>query len=670
VTAAERAFWLRVQQRAARLEPDVGNAILKALDLLRTNFSISEVARAIEKAGHGAIPPEIFPQTLLDRAFIPVSESVADALRKGTAWGATELPGHGRIDGKVAVGFNVLDQNVRDALETLDDKAIGTLEDAIHDTVKAIIKEGLETGRSPIQTATLLRDTIGLAPNQVDAVQNYRNALEANSAHALDYELRDHRSDSVVEKAIAAGEGLSAEKIDKLVEAYQRGMLRFNAESNARTLTLDTMKAGQRLAVDQAIKQGIYKADNTWKRWRGTLDDREREEHLAMEGQTVPYDETFSNGEDQPGDSTFNCRCVAVYFQSAASHGEEDSVVSDAESADTTGFDASAVTTVENAAVNAASTAEEAFAAKGSENDRLEKLGLPANSPERRKARRDERARLKREGATQPGTTIAPNVMPQQPRYIPSETAAGATYLKYASSAEAWSRIGPDVQELFARSNVGFQFKEYENNLGTFFPSPNPRFGEFERPFSSYVTISTSKLSAQDRTDVVLHEMGHAVDWSFNRASGSTYGGMMTSSFSSDGKAFMEAVSADFKAGAEAQWPSNASTGKYGSEWLSYTKTAAYTDAQAQVLGREYAEMIQRLYSSNQRETALSLDTFYTTTFHGSAEIFADAFAALNGAKIRQRYAPEVFQRAFPNLTKFLRDLLARLPEVNTGLTK
>lgn len=47
------------------------------------------------------------------------------------------------------------------------------------------------------------------------------------------------------------------------------------------------------------------------KTWSGVLDDRERDEHVAMEGETVGIDEEFSNGLQYPSEP--NCRCVLLY---------------------------------------------------------------------------------------------------------------------------------------------------------------------------------------------------------------------------------------------------------------------------------------------------------------------------------------------------------------------
>jgi phage portal protein BeeE len=56
-----------------------------------------------------------------------------------------------------------------------------------------------------------------------------------------------------------------------------------------------------------------------YKEWVSTMDDRTRETHAAMNGETVPMDEAYSNGLMQPGDpggdpsQVIQCRCNEVY---------------------------------------------------------------------------------------------------------------------------------------------------------------------------------------------------------------------------------------------------------------------------------------------------------------------------------------------------------------------
>jgi uncharacterized protein with gpF-like domain len=50
---------------------------------------------------------------------------------------------------------------------------------------------------------------------------------------------------------------------------------------------------------------------SVFKTWSTALDDVVRDEHADMEGETVPLDESFSNGLMYPSEP--NCRCVLDY---------------------------------------------------------------------------------------------------------------------------------------------------------------------------------------------------------------------------------------------------------------------------------------------------------------------------------------------------------------------
>ena len=49
------------------------------------------------------------------------------------------------------------------------------------------------------------------------------------------------------------------------------------------------------------------------KTWSGILDDRERDEHVDLEGETVKIDDTFSNDLDYPSEP--NCRCTVLFSE-------------------------------------------------------------------------------------------------------------------------------------------------------------------------------------------------------------------------------------------------------------------------------------------------------------------------------------------------------------------
>jgi hypothetical protein len=311
------AFWQRANRRAMELSPDLAYAILRAFQILRDTLAPTELARIIRAGDIDVVFRDALSNPVLDRAFAPFGERLRSATEKQFKYFTRDLPKAGKVDGVVGVSFDVLNPKVIDAIRALDTKVIQNLQDDVRETVRAYVENGLRDGASPIEIARGLRNVIGLSPTQQEAVRNFRRMLEAGDRTALKRTLRDKRFDKTLERALGAdGEGLTAPRVEAMTNAYRRKMLAFNAETNARTASLDAMKLGQRLSWQDAADNGIVDGDRLMKRWVGVMDDRERPEHVEMEGEEVAFDELFSNGEMVPGDSTYNCRCVAIYFQS------------------------------------------------------------------------------------------------------------------------------------------------------------------------------------------------------------------------------------------------------------------------------------------------------------------------------------------------------------------
>lgn len=80
------------------------------------------------------------------------------------------------------------------------------------------------------------------------------------------------------------------------------------AELIART---ELTKAFNGAPTESLVMAGEASGRKFTKTWSGVLDDRERDEHVAMEGETVAIDDTFSNGLMYPSEP--NCRCVLLY---------------------------------------------------------------------------------------------------------------------------------------------------------------------------------------------------------------------------------------------------------------------------------------------------------------------------------------------------------------------
>jgi hypothetical protein len=277
----DRALWLRFQRRASSLSPEMSRALLDAWDIIREGLTPEEIDRLL--AGD---------TSLLDRAFALARSRLTQTVERGFNQAIPILPKAGKIDGVVAMQFDHLNPQVIEAIRELRSRVLNTLSDDVRETVRAYVENGLRDGKNPNAIAKDLRPIIGMSPTQ--------------AANAIKYG----------EKLAAAGK--TEAQVERAVATYQRKAIATNAATNARTATVDSLKLGQHLTWQDAADKGIVDLALLDKTWVTVGDDRVRDEHRAMQGETVAFENTFSNGEEIPGESTFNCRCVLSYRQRKA----------------------------------------------------------------------------------------------------------------------------------------------------------------------------------------------------------------------------------------------------------------------------------------------------------------------------------------------------------------
>lgn len=89
------------------------------------------------------------------------------------------------------------------------------------------------------------------------------------------------------------------------------------AVRNARTMTTSAENGGRQAVYEEAEAMGI----ELEKTWVATLDDRTRDSHVELDGQTIPVDQKFKNADGElmfPADpdgtpeNVYNCRCTMI----------------------------------------------------------------------------------------------------------------------------------------------------------------------------------------------------------------------------------------------------------------------------------------------------------------------------------------------------------------------
>jgi hypothetical protein len=145
--------------------------------------------------------------------------------------------------------------------------------------------------------------SVGLSGASMKAVHNYRDSL-----------LRQNTTNDVK---------MGDAEIERMVEAYRRKMYRNRGEVIGYATAVRAFAESQQLAMDTAIEQGEVDPQNVTRVWNRVADDRVRDAHNVMHGQTAGIDESFIDGSGNelmyPGDpkapigTTINCRCWLTF---------------------------------------------------------------------------------------------------------------------------------------------------------------------------------------------------------------------------------------------------------------------------------------------------------------------------------------------------------------------
>lgn len=208
------------------------------------------------------------------------------------------------------------------------------------DGISVTVSSGLQAGRSPRQIALDLAGrvskqtgrrtggTVGLPGNFSQYVADARTQLRSGDPEQLRKYLtrtrRDKRFDATVMRALKAGTPVNSVDADRIVGRYADRLLQTHAQMIARTEALESFSAGRDRVYEQLVERGLPR-EAIVKDWETRRDEKVRNSHAGMQGQTRALGEPFSTNSGAllryPGDralgagwdETANCRCQARY---------------------------------------------------------------------------------------------------------------------------------------------------------------------------------------------------------------------------------------------------------------------------------------------------------------------------------------------------------------------
>lgn len=155
--------------------------------------------------------------------------------------------------------------------------------------VRQLIIRAVDQGRPMQETARLLRDVVGvLARDAVGIEGAFRSTLE-----------------SLIESGVSYDRAL--ERADSLAWNMREVALDRRCETIARTEIMGAENAGRAAGWADAASNGLI-PDGVTKEWIVAFPC---DECALLEGEQVPWDESFSTGDDMPP-AHVNCKCSAV----------------------------------------------------------------------------------------------------------------------------------------------------------------------------------------------------------------------------------------------------------------------------------------------------------------------------------------------------------------------
>jgi hypothetical protein len=312
-----------------RLEGDVLRGFRDAVARIKSRARLQALADAIES---NDLELAFRLAGIRDGGWTQLTEQIRQAYIAGGELAADDAPA------RLGFAFDINNPRASEWLVAVSSELVTRINEEQRQAVRLALREGFDLGQGPRQTALdivgrINRRTgrreggiVGLTDQMVEAVFNARRQLLSGDPGELraylNRERRDKRFDSIVIRAIEAGEPVSAGDVQRMTARYADRLLELRGQNIARTESLGALNEAMDESLRQAVDQGLIQPENIRRTWVSAGDGRVRDAHSAMNGQEVGLGEAFvdpNTGQRlmHPGDRSLgasaaniiNCRC-------------------------------------------------------------------------------------------------------------------------------------------------------------------------------------------------------------------------------------------------------------------------------------------------------------------------------------------------------------------------
>ncbi|AID29247.1 hypothetical protein [Mesorhizobium jarvisii] len=327
----------RFEILVGQFEPAVRAAFIEAIDDITSNIVLRRIVERLER---GDINGAISAMNLDPAAFRPLDEAIRVAFNGGGVATVDAMPtlrdpsGH-----RIVVRWDARNLAAEQWLQTHSSQLITGIVQDQQTAIRAALETGLARGDNPTKTATAVvgkvsavtgkreGGLIGLTTAQSEYIARARQELlsgEPDQLKAyLNRQRRDKRFDRTITAAIRDGKPIPTALVDRITGRYADNLLKLRADTIGLHETFAALGASKDIAFRQQMEKGTLQAQHITKGWKHTPQEHGRMQHIAMQGQVVPFDQSFTapdgtaipypHAPGVPIRHTLGCKCFAEY---------------------------------------------------------------------------------------------------------------------------------------------------------------------------------------------------------------------------------------------------------------------------------------------------------------------------------------------------------------------
>jgi SPP1 gp7 family putative phage head morphogenesis protein len=294
--ATDKISLRQLESLLRNLDPEVLNRLLNAITISNQSKVQDSLLNSIEIGGNEAIRQikQIAPKLMLP-AFLPTKVKIenrpAMANMEFTQLPAWAQPKPPKVEFKMS--FNKTNPNSLAFAQRRAGELITSIDTLTRESIRKIIIDAFNEQIDYRATARRIKNVVGLHPKWADAVTKFEKDEFAR----------------LLKKGMK--EEVARAKAMERANRYSDSLKSKRATMIARTEIQIAQNEGRYEGWKQAAQEGYVDVESQ-KMWVIAQDERTCEICLELDGETVGWNEPFSNGDETPGRAHPHCRCVMV----------------------------------------------------------------------------------------------------------------------------------------------------------------------------------------------------------------------------------------------------------------------------------------------------------------------------------------------------------------------